>query len=86
MNKKPRKRYRSYSSSNVSKFAFAKLCKRYGNKCLCCGQKVDKLTMDHVVPRSDGGADSIENIQPLCRSCNELKGTQIIDFRVLNVS
>jgi len=48
---------------------FRKLCEKYGNVCLACG-KPKKLEADHVVPLSRGGVGGIENIQPLCRSCN----------------
>jgi 5-methylcytosine-specific restriction endonuclease McrA len=54
-----------------------------GNKCLCCGSpESDKpLTRDHIVAVAQGGSDSIDNIQPLCRSCNASKQTKTIDYR-----
>lgn len=57
------------------------LCDYYGKKCLSCGRTDAKLTVDHVVPLSVGGTNSIENIQPLCGSCNSSKGTKTIDYR-----
>lgn len=56
---------------------------RYNYACLCCGKSEPdvRLTADHIVPLSKGGDNSIENIQPLCRSCNSVKGVQIIDYR-----
>lgn len=56
------------------------LCNRYGNICLCCGQALP-LTVDHVKPLSKGGTNTIDNIQPLCLSCNSSKGAKEIDYR-----
>ena len=53
---------------------------RHGQNCLCCGTD-QKLSVDHVIPISYGGHDTIENLQPLCLSCNDRKGTKIIDYR-----
>jgi 5-methylcytosine-specific restriction endonuclease McrA len=54
---------------------------KYGYKCLACGQVPDKLTQGHVVSRSIGGSDYIDNIQPLCRPCSSRKQQKIIDYR-----
>jgi hypothetical protein len=59
---------------------FRNLCELYGNKCLCCGQEGD-LTPDHVVPICKGGSNSIDNIQPLCLTCNLRKARKTIDYR-----
>ena len=61
---------------------FQELCDRTENKCLCCGNENELLTADHVVPLSQGGDNSIENIQPLCQSCNSKKGQKTIDYRI----
>ena len=47
-----------------------------GDVCIFCGVD-DKLTKDHIIPLSKGGTDYIENIQPLCRSCNSKKYNHI---------
>ncbi len=41
--------------------------------CRRCGAH-DRLQVDHIVPRSGGGAYSMDNYQTLCRSCNASKG------------
>lgn len=59
---------------------WAALLAWFGGVCLCCGSH-DDLTADHVTPLIKGGSNSIENLQPLCRSCNSTKHTQTIDYR-----
>ena len=61
---------------------FRELCERYGNKCLACGDTEAVLEADHVVPLTRGGSDSINNIQPLCGSCNRKKFVNVIDYRL----
>lgn len=56
------------------------LCDYYGNICLRCKANT-QLTVDHVVPIALGGSNSIDNIQPLCLSCNCSKQDTIADYR-----
>lgn len=46
---------------------------QYDNKCAIC-KEAKKLTKDHVLPIHLGGSNAIDNIQPLCQSCNSRKG------------
>lgn len=51
----------------------------YGSKCAKCGAEKN-LTIDHVVPICKGGGHNIENLQILCRSCNNKKGAEVIRY------
>lgn len=60
--------------------ARARVFNRDGNKCLKCGS-TKRLTIDHILPLSLGGSNKQFNLQTLCRSCNQEKGIQTIDYR-----
>jgi 5-methylcytosine-specific restriction endonuclease McrA len=57
---------------------------QYNWTCPCCGKSDPnvKLTEDHIIPLSKGGSDNIENIQPLCGSCNSRKHTKIAKYEL----
>jgi 5-methylcytosine-specific restriction endonuclease McrA len=42
--------------------------------CQYCGRKMSDLTLDHVVPRSLGGAHVWTNVVAACAACNHRKG------------
>ena len=51
---------------------------------ICAGCKIlfpfPNLTIDHVVPRSRGGTDHLENLQLLCGACNSIKGDREMSY------
>ena len=44
--------------------------------CQYCGYKGDKLSIDHVLPRSRGGNHTWENVTTACLHCNVIKGNR----------
>lgn len=58
------------------KFNRRNIYARDGNKCQYCGKKfaTTDLSLDHVVPRSQGGKANWENIVCCCVKCNVKKG------------
>jgi 5-methylcytosine-specific restriction endonuclease McrA len=49
---------------------------RDGWECQYCGARTS-LTVDHVIPRSKGGASSWDNIVASCAPCNRRKGDRL---------
>ena len=58
------------------RFSRRTLFARDGNSCQYCGKTLasNQLSMDHVIPKSQGGETTWENIVCCCMSCNSRKG------------
>ena len=54
-------------NKNLREFIFSKT----KGRCSYCGRKAEEI--DHIIPRSNGGTNSANNLTPACRSCNEKK-------------
>lgn len=54
---------------------------KYSGHCAYCGVEiaVKNFQVDHIHPKNKGGANSIENYNPSCRSCNATKSTYTIE-------
>lgn len=53
------------------------LIKKYGAVCYICGEPFEKMkdiTLDHHVPVSKGGDNSLTNLRLAHSNCNQLKG------------
>ncbi len=60
---------------NWSKVHYPAVYERDGALCRYCGcVEADLLSVDHVVPRCQGGTDDIENLVVACMACNRRKG------------
>lgn len=68
---------------NINSSTRYSILERAGFKCQCCGVKPLKnnnitLHVDHIIPRSLGGSDNIDNLQILCNKCNLSKQDRFI--------
>jgi hypothetical protein len=63
---------RNYFNSNFSRKA---LVKRDRSSCQYCGKKLSasQITIDHVLPRAQGGITSFTNCVVACQICNNKK-------------
>ncbi|MBT9167844.1 MAG: hypothetical protein DDT19_01187 [Syntrophomonadaceae bacterium] len=79
--KSQRKRYISIIG-DYSVNEWLSLKEKYMDTCPACLRKEPeiKLSVDHILPIYKGGTNNIENIQPLCRSCNSKKQTKLIFY------
>ncbi len=64
------------------------LASLYGDLCVKCRRSGGdtRLTLDHVVPASRGGAFQLHNLQLLCSPCNTAKADQHVDYRPFHPS
>ena len=74
------KLYDKLPASEV-KFTRRNIYEHYGYRCCYCGKKfaTQELNLDHVVPRSRGGATNWSNIVTSCIPCNLRKGNRLPD-------
>lgn len=61
-----------------------------GGKCPECGREMSLtnhraknsyMTIDHIVPKSKGGTNNIQNLRALCRSCNIKRGSDMSNVK-----
>jgi 5-methylcytosine-specific restriction endonuclease McrA len=65
----------------VERVAFNKknILRRDHYTCQYCGRRGDRLTVDHVTPRSKGGDTTWTNVVAACLRCNLYKGNRAVD-------
>jgi len=52
------------------------LLEKWRRKCAYCGKKDVPLEVEHIVPKSRGGSNRIDNLCLSCHECNETKGSK----------
>ena len=57
----------NYGYANAREHALA----RDKHTCQCCGKKNCRLEVHHIIFRSSGGSDSLENLITLCEDCHK---------------
>lgn len=65
--------------NRVGKRVAADVFETFGRTCHLCGRPNSATTVDHVVPKSHGGAHTIANCRPACAPCNIGRGTRSVD-------
>ena len=57
--------------------------RRFNHACAYCGRKNIQLTVEHVVPISRGGMNTIGNVVPACSNCNNTKNNlTVMEWRM----
>jgi len=53
----------------------------FEGKCSGCGIVLahEQITFDHIIPLSGGGETEIDNLQPMCKRCNQEKKNLSVD-------
>jgi 5-methylcytosine-specific restriction endonuclease McrA len=49
--------------------------------CYYCGRicRKEEIEVDHLIPRSRGGKDNLDNLVTACHGCNQAKGDLLFD-------
>ena len=59
--------------------------KKTESKCPVCGLRTisfDNFDCGHILSVFNGGTDSVDNLKPICRPCNQAMGTtNLNDFK-----
>lgn len=68
---------------HLSEDSWQVILRKYDGICAACGRTPDEdgFQQDHKIPRLRGGGDDIDNWQPLCDACNNMKSTACRDCK-----
>ena len=52
------------------------LLEKFNRECVYCGKKDIPLEVEHIIPKSRGGSDRVDNLTISCHDCNQEKDNQ----------
>lgn len=52
------------------------LLEKFNRRCVYCGVQGIPLQIEHIIPKSRGGTNRIDNLAIACRDCNQKKGNK----------
>lgn len=60
---------------------WSEILRSHDGMCAYCGSQSESLTLDHLIPVSQGGANAASNVVACCRFCNTSKSAQsLVDW------
>ncbi|MGL5796238.1 MAG: HNH endonuclease [Waterburya sp.] len=75
---KPKAKITQKNSRHIPKTIRVDVLRRDNYRCVFCGISAKKaeLQIDHIIPFSQGGSNTIDNLQTLCSDCNQGKSNR----------
>jgi 5-methylcytosine-specific restriction endonuclease McrA len=55
------------------------LLEKWGRQCAYCGKSEIPLEVEHIIPKSKGGSNRVDNLTLACTRCNIKKGSQDLE-------
>jgi len=86
----PKPDKKSSGRKTTSRYDVVAVAKHHGFEkpfCFFCGRTQEQLgtnetlTVDHILPLSEGGTDTLNNLQILCSACHQLKNWATVYLR-----
>lgn len=73
LNNRRKAMHRAVEINDLTSDEWVEIIAAHDGRCVYCGEKPERITMDHVVPISKGGNHTASNVVPACGPCNSAK-------------